>query len=96
LAARFPEREEYVINTSEFNRVKARLLRLSNTRATASGLIAGSDDNNGTPGRPTLKRRQPTPDDTTVLHMFTAKIRHIPDPIIALWSRLSAPAGNRT
>jgi predicted Zn-dependent protease len=65
LAARFPEREEYVINTSEFQRVKARLLRLSNSRSTATGLIAGSDDSNGTPGRPTLKRRQPTPDDPT-------------------------------
>jgi beta-barrel assembly-enhancing protease len=61
LAARFPEREEYVISTSEFNRVKARLLRLSNSKATAAGEIKGSDD--GTPGRPTLKRRQPTPDD---------------------------------
>ena len=61
LAARFPEREEYVITTSEFNRVKARLLRLSNSRATAAGEIKGSDD--GTPGRPTLKRRQATPDD---------------------------------
>jgi predicted Zn-dependent protease len=65
LAARFPEREEYVINTSEFNRVKARLLRLSNSSATATGMIAGSDDNTGTPGRPTLKRRQPMPDDST-------------------------------
>jgi len=63
LAARFPEREEYVINTSEFNRVKARLLRLSNARATTAGEINGSDQ--GAPGRPTLKRRQPTPDDTT-------------------------------
>lgn len=62
LAARFPEREEYVISSSEFQRVKNRLLRLSNARATASGAIASSDDN-GTPGRPTLKRRQPTPDD---------------------------------
>ena len=63
LAARFTEREEYVISSSEFQRAKNRLLRLSNARATASGAIAGSD--NGTPGRPTLKRRQPTPDDTT-------------------------------
>jgi len=63
LAARFPEREEYVISSSEFQRVKSRLLRLSNARVTANGAIAGSD--NGTPGRPTLKRRQPTPDDTT-------------------------------
>jgi beta-barrel assembly-enhancing protease len=63
LAARFPEREEYVISTSEFQRVKNRLLRLSNARATATGAIPGADD--GTPGRPTLKRRQPTPDDST-------------------------------
>ena len=63
LAARFPERDEYIISTSEFQRVKNRLLRLSNARASATGAIAGSDD--GTPGRPTLKRRQPTPDDST-------------------------------
>src|SRR5437870_2720764 len=63
LAARFPERDEYVISSSEFQRVKNRLLRLSNARASSSGAIASSDD--GTPGRPTLKRRQPTPDDST-------------------------------
>jgi predicted Zn-dependent protease len=63
LAARFPEHEEYVINSSEFNRVKARLLRLSNARASTAGAIKGSDD--GAPGRPTLKRRQPTPEDST-------------------------------
>lgn len=63
LAARFPEREEYLISTSEFQRVKARLMRLSNARASATGAIAGGD--NSTPGRPTLKRRQPTPDDST-------------------------------
>jgi len=63
LASRFPEREEYVISSSEFQRVKNRLLRLSNARATATGAIPSADD--GTPGRPTLKRRQPTPDDST-------------------------------
>ena len=63
LAARFPEHEEYVINTSEFNRVKGQLLRLSNAKASSAGVIQGSTD--GTPGRPTLKRRQPTPDDGT-------------------------------
>ena len=63
LAARFPEREEYVISSSEFQRVKNRLLRLSNARASSAGAIASDD--NGTPGRPTLKRRQPTPDDST-------------------------------
>lgn len=64
LAARFPEREEYVISTSEFQRVKARLMRLSNARATTNGALPGSTDDS-TPGRPTLKRRQPTPDDST-------------------------------
>jgi hypothetical protein len=61
LAARFPEREEYVISSSEFQRVKNRLLRLSNARASSTGAIASSDD--GTPGRPTLKRRQSGSDD---------------------------------
>jgi len=63
LAARFPERDEYVISSSEFQRVKNRLLRLSNARVTPNGAIAGSD--NGTPGRPTLKRRSQAPDDNT-------------------------------
>jgi hypothetical protein len=63
LAARFPEKEEYVISSSEFQRVKSRLLRLSNARVSSNGAIASGDD--GTPGRPTLKRRQPTPEDST-------------------------------
>jgi beta-barrel assembly-enhancing protease len=63
LASRFPEHEEYVISTSEFQRVKGRLLKLSNARATTSGALGTSDD--GAPGRPTLKRRQPTPDEST-------------------------------
>jgi predicted Zn-dependent protease len=63
LAARFPEHDEYVISTSEFQRVKARLLRLSNARASTAGALPGADE--GAPGRPTLKRRQPTPDDST-------------------------------
>lgn len=62
LIARFPEREEYVVSTSEFQRVKARLMRLSNARASTSGDISPGDDNTG---RPTLKRRSPTPDDST-------------------------------
>ena len=64
LAARFPEHEEYVISSSEFQRVRARLLRLSNARASSSGAIQAGDDS-GAPGRPTLKRRQPTPEDPT-------------------------------
>jgi beta-barrel assembly-enhancing protease len=64
LAARFPEQEEYVISSSEFQRVKGRLLRLSNARASTTGAIAAGDEG-GAPGRPTLKRRNPTPDETT-------------------------------
>jgi len=64
LASRFPELEEYVISSSEFQRVKNRLLRLSNARASTTGAIQAVDEG-GAPGRPTLKRRMPTPDDTT-------------------------------
>ena len=54
LVARFPEKEEYVISSSEFNRVKTHLMRMTNAKA---GIL--SDPNDGDPGRPTLKRRQP-------------------------------------
>jgi len=64
LAARFPEREEYVVSSSEFQRVKGRLLRLSNARASTTGAIQAGEEG-GAPGRPTLKRRNPTPDETT-------------------------------
>ncbi len=62
LAARFPEHDEYIISSSEFQRVKGRLLRLSNARASSAGDLQGDS---GTSGRPTLKRRQSTPDDST-------------------------------
>ena len=52
-----------MISTSEFQKVKSRLLRLSNARASTAGALPGADE--GPPGRPTLKRRQPTPDDST-------------------------------
>lgn len=58
LVARFPEREEYIISTSEFQRVKAHLMRSSNARARI--LRDGGDDD---PGRPTLRRRQPDQSD---------------------------------
>ena len=64
LVSRFPERDEYMISTSEFQKVKARLMRLSNARATTAGNIA-ADEDGATPGRPTLKRRQPTAPDST-------------------------------
>lgn len=59
LVARFPEREEYVISTSEFQRVKAHLFRLSNVKA---GVTSDIDETE--PGKPTLKRRQPEADST--------------------------------
>ncbi len=59
LVSRFPEKEEYIISTSEFQRVKAHLLRLSNAKA---GVMSDIDD--GEPGKPTLKRRQPEADST--------------------------------
>jgi len=59
LVARFPEHEEYVISTSEFDRTKAYLMRTSNARAGVTNDEADTSD----PGRPTLKRRQPESDD---------------------------------
>jgi beta-barrel assembly-enhancing protease len=62
LVARFPDKEEYVLSTSEFQRVKGRLLRLSNARASSAGDIGPGSD--GAPGRPTLKRRSPGADES--------------------------------
>lgn len=55
LVGRFPEKEEYVISTSEFQRVKAYLFRSTNAKA-----LSTSDEENTEQNRPTLKRRQPT------------------------------------
>jgi predicted Zn-dependent protease len=55
LIARFPDRSEYTLNTSEFNQVKARLIGISNTRIAGRAGNADAQDNK----RPTLKRRQP-------------------------------------
>jgi predicted Zn-dependent protease len=63
LVARFPDRDEYVLSTSEFQRVKNRLMRFSNSRVTTAGDLASGEDG-GAPGRPTLKRRQPSTDDS--------------------------------
>jgi predicted Zn-dependent protease len=59
LVARFNEKEEYVISTSEFQRVKAHLMRLSNIKA---GVNIDVDDTES--NKPTLKRRQPEVDQT--------------------------------
>lgn len=58
LIARFPERSEYTINTSEFMQVKDRLISLTNARAIGGkGAIGVSEADSK---RPTLKRRQPS------------------------------------
>ena len=59
LVSRFPEQEEYVISTSEFQKVKAHLLRITNAKSTIA-----ADIDEGEPGKPTLKRRSPEVDQT--------------------------------
>ncbi len=59
LLQRFPDRDEYTVSTSEFNRVKSRLLAVTN----AKKLEAGNRDSG--PNRPTLKRRKDPGDDPT-------------------------------
>lgn len=54
LVTRFPEKEEYVISTSEFQRVKAHLLKITNAKA---GITTDLDEDGNQ--KPTLKRRQP-------------------------------------
>ena len=58
LVARFPEKEEYIISTSEFQRVKSHLLKITNAKA---GITADFDEDGNQ--KPTLKRRQPESTD---------------------------------
>jgi predicted Zn-dependent protease len=58
LVARFAEKDEYIISTSEFQRVKAHLMKLSNAKA---GVTTDYDEGEQ---RPTLKRRSPEPGDS--------------------------------
>lgn len=62
LVARFPERDEYVMSTSEFQAIKGRLLRLTNAR---SALLAASGGSRDGTGRPTLKRKDPNDPDAS-------------------------------
>ena len=54
LVARFPEKDEYVISTSEFQRVKSHLMKITNAKAGVT-----TDFDQGDDGRPSLKKRQP-------------------------------------
>lgn len=58
LVSRFQEKEEYVISTSEFNRVKGHLLRITNAKA---GIQVDFDEEDN--AKPTLKKRQPDAPD---------------------------------
>ncbi|MFZ4986370.1 MAG: M48 family metallopeptidase [Blastocatellia bacterium] len=58
LIARFPERSEYTINTSEFMQVKNRLISLTNARTIGGKGAVGASEADSK--RPTLKRRQPS------------------------------------
>jgi predicted Zn-dependent protease len=55
LVQRFPEKEEYIVTTSEFDRVKAHLLAITNAPDPTTGAPRDSG-----PQRPTLKRRSGT------------------------------------
>ncbi len=59
LVARFPEKDEYVISTSEFQRVKGHLMKTTNTKAGVTTDFDPADDS-----RPSLKKRQPDAADS--------------------------------
>lgn len=58
LVARFPEKDEYIISTSEFQRVKAHLMKITNAKARVT-----ADLDDGGDAKPTLKRREPESTD---------------------------------
>ena len=60
LVARFPEKEEYVISTSEFQRVKGHLMQITNAKAGIASDYDPTDDS-----KPSLKKRQPDNVDPT-------------------------------
>ena len=59
LLVRFPDRDEYTVTTSDFDRVKSRLLAITNART-----IDASGNRDTGPKRPTLKRRKDGEDQT--------------------------------
>ena len=59
LIARFPDRSEYTISTSEFESVKRRLVAQTNARAASRPGGAAERDAQ----RPSLKKRQPSSGD---------------------------------
>jgi predicted Zn-dependent protease len=59
LLVRFPDRDEYMITTSDFVRAKSRLLAMTNAR-----VVDGSGNRDTGPKRPTLKRHKDGDDQT--------------------------------
>lgn len=59
LIAKFPDHDEYIVNTSDFDKIKSRLLAASNSR-----VINGAGSEGGS-HRPTLKRRGQDNEDST-------------------------------
>ncbi len=57
LLTRFPDRSEYTINTSDFTKVKGRLVAITNAKSPSNR--NGGSSNERDNQRPTLKRRQP-------------------------------------
>lgn len=58
LLVKFPDRSEYTLNTSDFTKVKNRLISITNAKSVSARVGGTSAEKDTT--RPTLKRRQPT------------------------------------
>jgi len=94
LVARFPEKDEYIISTSEFQRVKEHLMKLTNAKA---GIVADYDNTDDS--RPTLKKRQPSDvgnDGTGVLGSDSGGTSTTNDGPPKLKKRDSSPSGEDT
>jgi len=77
LLARFPDRDEYMLSTSDFARVKSRLLALTNARA-----IDASGNRDTGPKRPTLKRRKDGTEDPTQTDTPTTEAPNKDKPVL--------------
>ena len=63
LLVKFPDRSEYTLNTSDFTKVKNRLISITNAKSISARVGGTSAEKDTT--RPTLKRRQPADPSAT-------------------------------
>ncbi len=63
LLVKFPDRSEYTLNTSDFTKVKNRLISITNAKSVSARVGGTSAEKDTT--RPTLKRRQPADPNAT-------------------------------